>query len=88
MAEVQEDNENLKIEGYLLTRYRSNLRTVKEMRYAIMDNFTEKIFNARISESTDLSDMADKRQTIFEYAPKCAGARDYEQLAREIAKGK
>lgn len=78
-------NDSLKIEGYLLTRFRANLSTSKEV-LNFMKDTTGNVFNARIRENTTVSQAPGRRMTIFEYDNKCAGAEDYMQLAKEIIK--
>lgn len=79
-------NPNLTILGYLLTRYRNNYSSSKQVLRFLQDRPINLLMNTRIRENTTLGQAAGKRQTIFEYDPECAGAEDYLQLAKEIVK--
>lgn len=78
-------NDNLKIEGYLLTRFRANQSSSKGVLNFLKDT-TGDVFNARIRENTTVGQAPGRRMTIFEYDNKCAGAEDYMQLAKELIK--
>ncbi len=87
ISEVKNDeflNPNLKILGFLLTRYNQNLRIAKDVYNALQTKFPSQIFNTKIRENTKVSEAPGYRCTIFEHDPSCAGAEDYLQLAREI----
>ena len=87
ISEVKNDeflNQNLKIRGFLLTRYNQNLRIAKDVYNALQTKFPSQIFNTKIRENTKVSEAPGYRCTIFEHDPSCAGAEDYLQLAREI----
>lgn len=79
-------NENLIIDGFLMTRYRSTLTTAKTVYNKLRDIFPDKVFNAKIRENTTVGQAPGARKTIYEYDDKCAGAEDYMQLAKEITK--
>lgn len=77
-------NTSLEIEGYLLTKYKSQLRIHREVASALKSIAPDKVFNAKIRDNVRLSEIPSVRKDIFEYAPDSAGAEDYMQLAREI----
>lgn len=79
-------NPDLKICGYLLTRFDSRLRAHKDAKNALRDRYGELVFNARIRKNTDLTNTPALHQTIFDYNPQAIGAEDYMQLAKEIVK--
>lgn len=81
-------NDNLAIEGFLMTRYRATLTTAKTVYNTLRDMFPGKVFNAKIRENTTVGQAPGARMTIFEYDNKCAGAEDYMQLAKELIKKK
>ena len=87
LAEVKnsEMNNDLRIEGFLLTRYRAQLQTAKTVLNFLKET-EHHVFNARIRENTTVGQAPGARMTIFEYDNKCVGAEDYMQLAREIVK--
>jgi len=87
IAEVKSDeflNPNLKIEGFLLTRFNQNLRIAKDVYHALQSKFPSQVFNTKVRENTKVSEAPGYRATVFEHDPNCAGAEDYLQLAREI----
>jgi chromosome partitioning protein len=45
------------------------------------------IFESRIRRNIKLAEAPGFGQSIFDYAPKCPGAVDYEELAGEIVRG-
>jgi len=77
-------NPNVEIEGYLLTKFKSNIRVYKDVANALKDNFPDKVFNARIRDNIKLTETPAARMSIFQYNPTCPGAEDYLQLAHEI----
>lgn len=79
-------NPSLTIEGYLLTRFRSNYSSSKAVLRFLQDRQADLLLNARIHENTTIGQAPGQRKTIFEYDPTCIGAQDYLQLAKEIIK--
>lgn len=77
-------NPTLEIEGYLITKYKSQLRIHRDVWHALKDIAPNKVFNAKIRDNVRLSETPSVRQDIFTYAPDSIGAEDYMQLAREI----
>jgi chromosome partitioning protein len=65
----------------LLTKNRKVTREIiKEMERA----YGEYVFKTRIVRSAMLCEAPANGQSIFEYAPRSVGARNYEQLAEEV----
>lgn len=85
IEEVREENENLKIEGFLLTKYKRRINAVTTTKNAI-ESFGVPVFNARIRENEELSKMVEYRECVYWYNSHCNGAEDYMQLAREVGK--
>lgn len=79
-----EINPDLKILGYLFTRFDSTLKLHKQAAMAMRDKFPGQILNAKIRKNTALSKASAAKKTIFDYDKSSNGAADYEQLAREI----
>lgn len=92
LGEIQRDfgvvksklNPGVEIEGYLLTKFKSNIRVYRDVANALRENFPDKVFNAKIRDNIKLTETPAARKSIFQYNPTCAGAEDYMQLAREI----
>jgi len=70
--------------GILLTMVdkRNNLsaKVIKK----IKRKYNKKVFQTIIPRNVSLAESAQKAQPIFQYAPKSAGARAYQNLAKEI----
>lgn len=81
-------NPSLTIEGYLLTRFRSNYSSSKAVLRFLQDRQADLLLNTRIHENTTLGQAPGERKTIFEFDPSCIGASDYLQLAKELLKKK
>ena len=81
-------NPALRIEGYLLTRFRQNYSSSKAVLKFLQDRQKDLLLNTRIHENTTLGQAPGQRMTIFEYDSSCTGASDYMQLARELMKKK
>lgn len=81
-----EVNTELKIMGFLLTRYDAVLSLHKEAANLMRDRFPGLVFNAKIRKNTALSKASAQQKTIFEFDDTSSGADDYTQLAKEIVK--
>ena len=80
-------NENLSVQGILLTRY--NGRSILNRDFANMieqaaQKIGTKVFKARIREAIAIKEAQAMQQDIFTYAPKSNAARDYEAFTNEI----
>jgi chromosome partitioning protein len=92
---AQRLNPSLKVSGILLCMYESNTRLGAEVvddieRFLAAGRgkglpWSEAVlFRTRIRRNVKLAESPSHGQSIFEYAPKTAGAVDYSQLAAEI----
>lgn len=80
-------NPNIKIEGFLLTKYDGREQLSNQYREGLPEtakNMGTKMFNAVIRKCADLSKAQGESKTIFEYNAKSSGAEDYLELAKEI----
>ena len=77
-------NRNLEITGIICTRYDSRKNLHNEVYEKIKKYFGNKVFKTVIRDNISLAEAPSFGQTIFEYRPKCRGALDYENLAKEI----
>ena len=80
-------NKGLNITGILLTRYNGRTKLSKEM----LEQFKEyaaqigtRVFNTKIRDSTAVKEAQILRRDLFEYAPKCNAAKDYQALLDEL----
>jgi chromosome partitioning protein len=77
-------NPELSITGIIACLYDSRLRLAREVLAEIRKYFPGQVFQRTIATNVRLAEAPSYGQTIFEYAPDCAGARDYRQLAQEV----
>lgn len=79
-------NPDLNISGYLLANFDARKKQHKQIRSSIREAFPNKVLQTVIRTNAPLSNCTSYGQTIFEYDPKCYGARDYQSLSGEVAK--
>ncbi len=79
-------NQNLKLLGYLITRYDGRTSSSKTMVEAIRSAFGEKVFKTIIRNNTDINKASTMKKTIFQHDLRVNGAIDYTNLAKEIIK--
>ena len=95
---VRRVNPRLRVSGVILCMYDVNTRLAAEVSQDIdsfLDNArnsqspwaTARTFKTRIRRNIRLAEAPSFGQSIFQYAPTCAGAEDYKQLAQEILAG-
>ncbi len=89
-------NPRLKVTGIIITLYESMTRLANEV-ITEVSRFLEqgygsnapwsqaRVFGTRIRRNIKLAECPSHGRTIFDYAPGCPGALDYQNLAREIA---
>lgn len=78
-------NRKLQITGILATRFDSRKNLNREVLNKIQEHFGEKVFKTAIRDNISLAEAPGYGQTIFEYAPKSYGAKDYFELCKEIS---
>lgn len=77
-------NPALSIAGILPCMYDSRLKLAREVLSEIRSYFPDRVFQRAIGKNVKLAEAPSYGQTIFEYAPECSGASDYDALAREL----
>lgn len=77
-------NENLKIEGILLTMFDKRNNLSHQVVSEIQTHFGDKVFNAIIPRNVRLSEAPSHGISIFEYDDKSIGAIKYRELALEL----
>lgn len=84
IKDVQENgNDNLKIEGVLLTKYDARMNLDKETRAqlpAICNSIGLPLFDIAIRTDQTIKDAQAAKVSLFDVAPKCKGAMDYDTL--------
>jgi len=81
-------NPNLQIAGILLVKfaYRTKFSQGVISNILANDQLKDKIFDSYIRQDISLMESPAFSQTIFEYAPKSRGAKDYQAFANEFLK--
>lgn len=90
IKEYQEDNEQLSILGLLIIKYKGRQSLTKDIEENLLPEYAKqmdtKVFNTKIRESVKCQEAQTMRQSIFDYAPNCTTAVDYNSLVDEILK--
>ena len=77
-------NENLDIEGILLTMFDSRLRLSKQVVEEVKTHFQQMVFDTIINRNTKLGEAPSFGETIIMHDASSTGAVNYLNLAREI----
>tara|TARA_B110001450_G_scaffold108338_1_gene102493 strand:- start:9923 stop:10687 length:765 start_codon:yes stop_codon:yes gene_type:complete len=77
-------NENLDIEGLLLTMYDSRLRLSNQVVEEVQKHFNEMVFETIIQRNVRLSEAPSFGESIISYDASSKGANNYLSLAEEI----
>lgn len=87
-------NRDLKVSGIALCLYESGTRlaadVTEDLRHFLTSSDGDtpwanaKIFRTRVRRNIKLAEAPSFGQSIFEYAPTCPGAKDYEELGKEV----
>ena len=85
IEDVKDVNEDLKLMGALVTRYRKNTKISKGIIQEINKYFTSaNLFKTIINSNTTIEQATHMNKTVFEYDGRSPGAKDYLELAEEI----
>ena len=79
-------NENLDIEGLLLTMYDSRLRLSNQVVEEVQKHFNDMVFSTIIQRNVRLSEAPSFGESIISYDASSKGANNYLSLAEEIIK--
>ena len=81
-------NPNLKLAGILLVKFAYRTKFSQAVISNILSNqeLKDKIFDSYIRQDISLMESPAFSQTIFEYAPKSRGAKDFQAFANEFLK--
>ena len=77
-------NQDLDIEGLLLTMYDSRLRLSNQVVEEVNSHFPEMVFETIISRNVRLSEAPSFGESILSYDAESKGAIQYIQLAEEV----
>lgn len=84
---IREDiNPNLKIGGVFLTQYDARINMTNEVMEQLENYFGDQLMKAKIRNNISLVEAPALMKNIFEYKPTSNGAKDYEDLGKEIKK--
>ena len=74
----------IEVYGILRTMYDPRVNLSNEVSLQLIKHFDRKVFRTVIPRNIRLAEAPSFGQTIFDYAPWCAGANDYRKLAEGI----
>ena len=77
-------NENLEIEGLLLTMYDSRLRLSNQVVDEVKNHFQTMVFNTIIPRNVKLGEAPSHGKSIVDYDATSKGAKNYLKLAQEL----
>lgn len=77
-------NNNLKLDGGVLTMYDSRMNLSKQVLEEVSRFFGERVYKTPIPRNIRLAEAPSFGQSIFDYDPVCRGANAYIQLAIEF----
>lgn len=77
-------NQDLKVGGVIVTKYDARRNLHREVVDIIRANFQDKLFKTFIRNNVALAEAPSYGQDIFMYKPGSNGAKDYEDLCKEI----
>jgi chromosome partitioning protein len=78
------DHPSLAITGVIPTFFDGRTRLSKEILQSVRDYFGERVFDTPIRKNVKLDEAQSHHQSIFDYAPRSAGALEYESLVEEV----
>lgn len=87
MAEKQQRNPNLKIAGFLLTRFKRNQVLASEVKTAldgIADQMHTKVFKTYIRECVSVQKSQATRVSLIRYDKNCNASKDYIAFVKEL----
>lgn len=88
VREYQEDNEALKILGLLIIKYKGRQNLTKDIEENVLQQYAEqmdtKVFTTRIRESVKCQEAQTLKLSLFDHAPDCTAAVDYDAFISEI----
>lgn len=77
-------NRDLQIEGVLLTMFDRRTNLGQEVNAEVKKFFGSKVYDTVIPRNVRLSEAPSHGLAIVDYDPKSTGAREYQQLAKEV----
>lgn len=88
VSEYQEANEGLKMLGLLIIKYKGRQSLTKDVEDNLLPDYAKKmgtrLFSTRIRESVKCQEAQTVRQSLYDYAPGCTTAKDYNAFIDEV----
>lgn len=84
VKQVKKIKRSVEIHGIIVTMYDARLELHKEFVKKIRNRYGEKVFRTIIPRNVSLAEAPGFAQSVFEYAPRSAGALAYMELAKEM----
>ena len=78
-------NPDLEVEGVLLTMYDERLQLSKRVAAEVRSYFEDKVYGTLIKRNVSLASAPSFGKPVILYEPRSTGARNYRQLADELA---
>ncbi len=78
-------NQNLAIDGILLTMHDSRTRLANDVADEVRRQFGEIVFKTMIPRNVKLAEAPSYAEPICYYDPSCSGAKAYEEFSKEVA---
>ncbi|MGX6592274.1 ParA family protein [Cetobacterium ceti] len=82
--EVREDNEELKICGVVVTKFKGNTNLHRGYKEVLDNYFTETMFKTVIRDNIKVAEANQSHKSVVEYDKNSNGAKDYLMLVEEI----
>lgn len=79
-------NQNLEIEGYLLTMFDARLRLSNQVATELEKYFQEKLYPVKVMRNVKISESPSYGKPVVVYDPLSMGAKNYTELANEFLK--
>lgn len=84
LQKARRGNTNLKILGYLMTRYDSRMRVAKDSLQLMREKYKDLAFQTVIRELAAIKTAPAMRLTVYEFDPSGDGAADYAAFTEEF----
>ena len=84
LQKARRGNTNLRILGYLMTRYDSRMRVAKDSLQLMRDKYKELAFKTVVRELAAIKTAPAMRLTVYEFDPSGDGAADYSAFTEEV----
>jgi chromosome partitioning protein len=84
LQKARRGNTNLKILGYLMTRYDARMRVAKDSLQLMREKYKDLAFQTVIRELAAIKTAPAMRLTVYEFDPSGDGAADYSAFTEEV----